>query len=605
MPTTKKTYSRLCVLVAAVFALSLAVSTQAESSNNAPSGAKAVSAGGTHTCAIRDDGTLACWGDDSSGQLDGIPDGTFQAVSAGGTHTCAIRDDGTLACWGDDSSGQLDGIPDGTFQAVSAGGTHTCAIRDDGTLACWGDDSSGQLDGIPDGTFQAVSAGGTHTCAIRTSEHLACWGGDSDGQVSDAPTGYYHHWWHHHHHLPEYQAVSAGGTHTCAIRDDGTLACWGDDSSGQLDGIPDGTFQAVSAGGTHTCAIRDDGTLACWGDDSSGQLDGIPDGTFQAVSAGGTHTCAIRDDGTLACWNSNDYGQSQPRLITSNLSPAVTGMSYLYRFETTPQNPGPQFYVSSGQLPNGLTLSGDGTLSGVATTVGSYTFTVVSVNGVTEDAEWQVTLDVQDAPPQPDTGLPPPIAGKTFNIEPVKGQVKVRCRHRRLHKLKAPEQVPISCVIDASDGTVGLTTSKGGGGGTQSGHFWGSVFGVHQRARHRNTVLTLIGKLECARKKKKPEAGKVDSDGDHDGDRVFLRKRKRRGRKLWGSGKGNFKTVGNYGSASVRGTIWLVEDRCDGSTFFKVRRGTVWVRDFVRRRLVVLHAGRHYVAKKPGSRRHR
>ena len=51
-------------------------------------------------------------------------------------------------------------------------------------------------------------------------------------------------------------------------------------------------------------------------------------------------------------------------------------------------------------------------------------------------------------------------------------------------------------------------------------------------------------------------------------------------RKLWGSGKGNFRTEGNNGSATVRGTIWLTEDRCDGSTFFKVRRGVVTIRDF-------------------------
>src|SRR5262245_66648419 len=65
-------------------------------------------------------------------------------VAAGKGHSCAIRSDGTLACWGDDSAGQLDDIPSGEFRALSAGGAHTCAIRSDGTLACWGDDSAGQ-----------------------------------------------------------------------------------------------------------------------------------------------------------------------------------------------------------------------------------------------------------------------------------------------------------------------------------------------------------------------------------------------------------------------------------------------------------------------------
>jgi hypothetical protein len=70
-----------------------------------------------------------------------------------------------------------------------------------------------------------------------------------------------------------------------------------------------------------------------------------------------------------------------------------------------------------------------------------------------------------------------------------------------------------------------------------------------------------------------------------------------KGRKLWGSGEGNYKTVGSHGSATVTGTIWLVHDRCDGSTLFKVKRGTVLVRDFVKDSSVVLEAGQSYLAK--------
>ena len=69
------------------------------------------------------------------------------------------------------------------------------------------------------------------------------------------------------------------------------------------------------------------------------------------------------------------------------------------------------------------------------------------------------------------------------------------------------------------------------------------------------------------------------------------------GRKLWGSGKGNFKTSGNYGSATVRGTVWLVRDRCDNSTLFGVREGVVTVDDFVKGTTLFLHPGQQYVAK--------
>ena len=66
--------------------------------------------------------------------------------------------------------------------------------------------------------------------------------------------------------------------------------------------------------------------------------------------------------------------------------------------------------------------------------------------------------------------------------------------------------------------------------------------------------------------------------------------------KLWGSGKGKFRTSGKYSSATVRGTIWLVEDRCDG-TLTKVSRGTVSVRDIKRKKTVTVKAGHSYLAR--------
>jgi hypothetical protein len=74
---------------------------------------------------------------------------------------------------------------------------------------------------------------------------------------------------------------------------------------------------------------------------------------------------------------------------------------------------------------------------------------------------------------------------------------------------------------------------------------------------------------------------------------------KRGGRRAWGSGKGHYETSGSYGSATVRGTTWLVVDRCDASTLFKVAEGTVWVQDFVKDKQVVLEAGQQYIAKAP------
>ena len=128
-------------------------------------GAK-VSAGGYHTCAIKQDGSLWCWGDNDSGQLG---DGTYSdkatpvqimssgvsSVALGDLHTCAIKTDGSLWCWGYNWYGQLG---DGTntsrntpvqitsgVSSVALGGYHTCAVKTDGSLWCWGNNSSGQL----------------------------------------------------------------------------------------------------------------------------------------------------------------------------------------------------------------------------------------------------------------------------------------------------------------------------------------------------------------------------------------------------------------------------------------------------------------------------
>lgn len=96
----------------------------------------------------------------------------FTAVSAGHEHTCGVRTDGTLACWGWNEYGQA-APPEGTFATVSAGRGHTCGVRMDGTLACWGRNESGQA-ASPPGTFTAVSVGFRHTCGCgRTALSFA------------------------------------------------------------------------------------------------------------------------------------------------------------------------------------------------------------------------------------------------------------------------------------------------------------------------------------------------------------------------------------------------------------------------------------------------
>ena len=170
----------------------------------------------------------------------------FASVSAGSDHTCGVRTDGSVACWGDDEYGQST-PPEGQFASVSAGSDHTCGVRTDGSVACWGDDEYGQST-PPEGQFASVSAGQGHACGVRTDGSVACWGDDEYGR-STPPEG-------------EFASVSAARIHTCGVRTDGSVACWGESSE-----PPAGQFASVSAGLGHACGVRTDGLVACWGSD--------------------------------------------------------------------------------------------------------------------------------------------------------------------------------------------------------------------------------------------------------------------------------------------------------------------------------------------------
>lgn len=328
---------------------------------------KSISAGDQHTCGVLETGSLWCWGDFFFGKL-GIgdvdesqlvprgvgADEDWASVGAFRDHSCGLRDDASLWCWGDNILDQLglggaDGpdVPaqvdaDTGWVAVDAGERHTCAIADDDTLWCWGSDLWGHLglgdtDGaespeqVGDAQWKSVAAGNSHTCGVQDDGTLWCWGNGENGTLGQGDE--------EHHDTPKqvgddqnWASVTAGTGYNCAIRDDGTLWCWGLNSWGKL-GVGDEQTRytpeqvgeaddwiAVSGQSRHTCGLRDDGTLWCWGTNSVGQLGlgddqdrltphQVGDDTWRAVSAGTSHTCAIRDDDRLWCWGSGREGR--------------------------------------------------------------------------------------------------------------------------------------------------------------------------------------------------------------------------------------------------------------------------------------------------------
>ena len=389
---------------------------------------RAVVMGGGFNCAILDDSTLKCWGDNSLGTL-GLGDRARHGDEPGemgqalpavklGTrrkvrhalatyyNACAELDNGAIKCWGSSATGMLgigpsnmrgddaanmgDHLPSFDLGAssvksfASGFGYHFgCALLSNATIKCWGANSFGQL-GIgrssntgdepgdmgdalenaslgTDRSVKTIAPGNYHSCVLRDNGDVKCWGanlyaslGQGDTMRRDGRPALMGN------NLRKVNlgagrsatALAVGADHSCAILDDGSVKCWGDNSKGELglgdsndrgdapgemgDALPvvdlgvGARAKSLSLGYRHTCALLDDDTIKCWGWNLSGQLgigvnddrggaagqmgDSLPaiqlgPGKPVAVVAGYSNTCAHFEDGTLKCWGSNAHGE--------------------------------------------------------------------------------------------------------------------------------------------------------------------------------------------------------------------------------------------------------------------------------------------------------
>jgi hypothetical protein len=174
--------------------------------------------------------------------------------------------------------------------------------------------------------------------------------------------------------------------------------------------------------------------------------------------------------------------------------------------------------------------------------------------------------------------LPPPVAGREVNATTAGGTVKVKEPGAKgFTVLGAGAQIPVGTTVDTRNGRVTLVTAAKKG--TDKAVFYAGIFKVGQAKKSKLTTLALVEKLSCK------GSGKATAA-----------KKKKRKRRLWGDGKGHFRTKGRNSAATVLGTKWMVEDTCT-STTTKVARGRVSVRDFVRKKTVIVRAPRKYVAR--------
>lgn len=284
-------------------------------------GFEEVTAGVDHTCAVTTDGRASCVGNGSTGALGvGLVDrsqfvdyvataGAVTSLEAGAGFTAATVN-GRIFLWGTfdgtTSASPVEMPYDGVFTRVAAGTRHFCGLLSDGTVACAGANDHGQLGrgdmlehdelaAVPGlDEVSALAAGRDVTCALRTSGAVLCWGANDFGQLGAAgparatPAT-----------VPGLGAaraidVARAGVHACAVVRDGSVACWGDNSSAALgDGTTTSRSGVISVRGVSgatevacggfgeqtgfTCALLAAGGVACWGADDLGQCgDGDP-----------------------------------------------------------------------------------------------------------------------------------------------------------------------------------------------------------------------------------------------------------------------------------------------------------------------------------------
>jgi len=337
---------------------------------------------------------------------------SVRSVFMGQLHNCATISDGSIRCWGErdllgaalppsttTTAGPVtvldeDGSTPLPGEQIALGSRHSCVLGAGGRVKCWGLPLYGALgDGQVTGYFPVqphpalnadstplqgvtgIAAGGHTTCVVMADKTARCFGAGSEGQLGNnllGPTA----------NRGLAQVVVASGAsnsalagvkqlalgylHACALLDDGSLRCWGNNELGQLGNhrsgsgsksalpeivldaagqAPLGGVQALSAGYTHNCALLGDGTAFCWGEGVNGELghglasgvtysdlplpvlgtDGNPLQDIVSVTAGWGFTCVVLKDSTAKCFGSGRRGErADGVLLDSHVGPEPT-----------------------------------------------------------------------------------------------------------------------------------------------------------------------------------------------------------------------------------------------------------------------------------------
>lgn len=268
----------------------------------------ALSVGGGHVLGLREDGRAVGWGMNDCGQAS-VPEGLSNVVqvSAGEWHSLALRSDGTVAGWGSTSYGGS--VPEASLSnivEVSAGAMFSLALDAGGNVYSWDKLENLQIEPVADAV--AIAAGGVHRVALLRDGSVTAWGINPLGQTSVPAEA------------TNAVAVTAGRGFSAALRADGLVVAWGtfeDSPSMVLDLRCDGNntkwsgtagerrlpvpaeatnVVAIAAGRHHLVALRADGAVLAWGDNTAGQTDVPSLEGGSTVAAGGDLSAVLHGE---------------------------------------------------------------------------------------------------------------------------------------------------------------------------------------------------------------------------------------------------------------------------------------------------------------------
>ena len=417
--------------------------------------AATLSLGTSHACYVSG-GSVYCWGSNAFGQLGYDPNdagdpitrsatpiavpglSNVTAVASGGKHTCVLKSDTTVHCFGESGPWIGNNSSGITFQplqvltgaaSITAGSSHSCATLTAGSVRCWGNGSNGRLGNGGSGSSStpvqaldatdpalAVSAGDSHTCAVLQSGLVKCWGANGSGQIGNlgtseqtTPQTVIASVGGSQATLSNAVSVSAGSFHSCAVTSSGGAYCWGSNMDGELGtaastsgetiGVPVITSAGsntpvtnaagISASNRFTCMLRTTGAVACFGNNGSGVIGtdaGSPTNqgpvtvasvtSAQVVTTGSDFVCAASTS-TIWCWGTSSAGR---------LGNGVTGSGSVATATST--LPFLSQSITFGSLTDDSLTTGTRTVSatassGGAVTLASSTTSVCTASGST------------------------------------------------------------------------------------------------------------------------------------------------------------------------------------------------------------------------------